>query len=137
MSNHNPYEAPVAKVMRPAPQVFGDEMALARYAQMLLRVVGVWLTIEGAAGILGSLVYAGIQCITFDKTEYARPMDLYSIAWFTTSVATCVGGLYLVIGGRLVLEKVFLPSSGLANDESQEKVATSNDAESSFTVGPD
>jgi hypothetical protein len=111
MSDHNPYQASTIKETQSSFRPSADDVTLARYAQMLLRVVGVWLTIEGTGGMFASFVYAGMQAIILENAGVPFSLDAYGTAWFAGSCATCLGGLYLIIGGAWVLEKVFLPSS--------------------------
>jgi len=116
MPDDNPYEPPPAVTAQPRParqgqgqQTSADDGRIARYAQLGLRLLGVMFIVDGIGGIFGSLAYAAYQSSALQQAGYDALPDGYVFGWFTASAASLVAGIYFVIGGRWVLDKIFLP----------------------------
>lgn len=88
-----------------------DDVKITRYAQLALRVLGVMFLVEGASGVVGSLMYAAMQMSAYKEAGYEPFPDYYVVGWLASSLALLVAGGYFAVGGAWVFEKVFLPSS--------------------------
>jgi hypothetical protein len=108
----NPYDPPT-HTASPEPRFIEPselDVRIARYAQLGLRLLGVMLFFEGFAGLIGSVLYGGLVAMEFGVAGYAPLPDSYTYGWFVSSLACMVFGLYLMVGGRWILESVFLPA---------------------------
>ena len=88
----------------------GSTPSMLGIAQLGLRLLGVFLIVEGAGAILGGLVQGVLQARAYSTAGYPVPIDPHSAAWFSSGLPSLLGGLYLVINGSWVLENVFAPS---------------------------
>lgn len=133
MSGANPYEAPIAAARQGAepvqvpnpPYASGDDEKIIRYAQLGLRLLGVMFLVDGAGGMIGSIVYAATLSTALQRAGIETLPDAYTFGWFASSVASLVAGFYFVIGGRWVLEKVFLSPSRTSQVEDNDADASS------------
>jgi hypothetical protein len=108
----NPYDPPTHTAW-PEPRFIEPselDVRIARYAQLGLRLLGVMLFFEGFAGLIGSVLYGGLVAMEFGVAGYAPLPDSYTYGWFVSSLACMLFGLYLMVGGRWILESVFLPA---------------------------
>jgi hypothetical protein len=120
----NPYESPQvtpSQPVQPRPRRIeessADDERIARYAQLGLRLLGVMFLVDGVAGIAGGLVYGVMQSTIWEQAGYDSFFDQYACGWIAGGVASFVAGLYFTIGGRWVLEMVFLPSRPIQDDD--------------------
>jgi hypothetical protein len=131
MPDENPYEAPIAadpedsspRQMDTGPTA-PDSSGIAQYAQLGLRLLGVMFVIDGSAGLIGSAFHGAMQSSELQQSGYPPMPDPYTFAWAGQSIAYLVVGIYCVVGGRWVLENVFLPSSsprGISNNHSDSR----------------
>lgn len=108
----NPYDPPTHTVS-PEPR-FAEpselDVRIARYAQLGLRLIEVMIFFEGLAALLGSVIYGGLVAMEYGIAGYAPLPDSYTYGWFASSLACVLLGLYLMVGGRWVLESVCLPA---------------------------
>ena len=118
MSDANPFKSPhTASHQEPAAhdaeaaQHSTEAGRIARYAQPGLRLLGVMFIVDGIGGVVWGLTYGKMQASAMRPAGYAAELDPYAIATAVQSVAYIAIGLYCVIGGRWVLEMVFLPSA--------------------------
>lgn len=118
MPEANPYQPPDSRshqdsddepVQAAPPPTESHERTL-RYAQLGLRLLGIMFFVDGAGGIVGSFVYGARQSAVMRQAGYESLPDAYMFGWLASSAVILAAGFYLVIGGRWVLEKVFLPS---------------------------
>ncbi len=97
-----------------------DDAIIARYAQLGLRLLGVFFLLEGVCNTAGSLVYAAMQSHSLKQAGYQPLPDAYALGWFASSFAMIAAGVYFAVGGSWVLEKVFFPASrstGVEHDD--------------------
>jgi hypothetical protein len=75
---------------------------------------------EGLCGLIGSLVYMGMQASLLRRAGYQGVPDAYVIGWFAASAATFLIGCYFVVSGRWVLEMVFVSQQARESESSDE-----------------
>ncbi|MBW3596440.1 MAG: hypothetical protein KY475_04095 [Planctomycetes bacterium] len=116
-SDDNPYKAgatdapqELAGRIREASAISADDDKIARFAQMGLRLLGVMFLVDGVAGLAGSITNGAPQSSALQQAGYPPTPDSYVLGWLAQSIAYIVVGAYCVIGGRWVLENIFLPS---------------------------
>jgi hypothetical protein len=78
--------------------------------------------VEGIGGTLGSLAYACFQPSPLLETSNELYFDPYALGWIASSLAVLFAGVYLVVGGRWVLEAIFLPPSHTDDQEVDDPV---------------
>ncbi len=81
------------------------------YAQLGLRLLGVMLLIQGIGNMIGSLAQSAVYATQLKQAGYALSVDAYAFGWFISSLVLAGAGWYLIIGGRWIVEKIFLPAS--------------------------
>ncbi len=136
-SEHNPYQAPnradgiSTVIRRPLPSASSESTKLALYAQMLLRVFGVLLIIEGIGLAVFAIAFGVVQSrdyVASGYTAYQGLFNPYSVGYGCWGAVSLGGGLYLTIGGRWLIQALFVPSVTLDPDEQYASAAS--DAES-------
>jgi hypothetical protein len=126
MPDDNPYQPPSTTSSHDERRLpVGHDGKIAHYAQLGLRLLGVMFLVDGVGGIIGSLAYAAFQSSALQQAGYDPLPDAYVFGWFATSAALLIAGIYFVVGGRWVLEKVFLPPSPTPDDDDVD--ATTNE----------
>lgn len=88
-------------------------------AQLLLRILGVYFVISGACHLLIPLVWVFYNWWTWFNYASTWAVTFYTIADSFMYLLSLIVGLYLVIDGRWVIEKVFLRSSSKESDNSE------------------
>jgi len=118
MSDSNPYESPSTAVPQDSgplpnenPPSPTDDRQIARYAQLGLRLLGVMFIVDGIAGFIGSITNGATQSSALQQAGYPPMADPYVFGWATQSIAYILIGAYCIVGGRWLLEMVFLPAS--------------------------
>lgn len=103
MSNERP-QAPTGS--------FPTTYDLAPVIQAILRLLGVYFFVGGATSMIEDVAGA-IMLWRHDVAEYGSGMmlDYMFPARFYGNFAYAAAGLYLLIGGRWVIENIFLPST--------------------------
>jgi len=116
MQNDNPYEPP--KIEEPKADIRADrddssqvseDKKIARYAQLGLRLIGVMFVVQGIASLLFSATYWAMHKAVLHSEGIESTPDVYSTSNFMFGAAYLFSGLYLVLGGRWLIETVFLP----------------------------
>ena len=115
-SSENPYEPPLGGAETKPAQVksFNSptlERKLVVHAQILLRLLGIFLLVDGLAGLAAGVVYFYVQSSVWREAGYTPSVDEYGCAWIAYSLVVFVAGICFIIGGGWVLEKIVLPSS--------------------------
>lgn len=82
--------------------------------QPLLKLLGVYFVIDGGAQLLGRLVHAAS---VFRMPFLADPLFSY-LATLIYPTAILIAGLYLVVDGRWIIEKIFMPARQEGSEES-------------------
>jgi hypothetical protein len=65
--------------------------------------------VEGLAGTIASFIYGALLMYSYGIVPESY-YDSYLWAWFAGSAPLLLAGLYFMIGGRWVIEKVFMPA---------------------------
>lgn len=84
-----------------------DGDALLPYAQLGLRLLGVFFLIEGTVAIIGGFVYLIWQSFEFHWAGQSYHPDAHSMGWIASGVPSFVAGLYLLFSGNWFLKNVF------------------------------
>lgn len=124
-SEHNPYQAPNRtdgvplrpRSQRPAPL---DSATLAVYAQLLLRVFGVLMIVEGLGLAVFSVAFGLATTRDYVAAGYSVQQGLFnphSVGYGCWAVVSLAGGLYLTIGGRWLIAALFVPPAPFERDE--------------------
>lgn len=98
---------------QPSTATFPTTYDLLPSIQIVLRLLGIYFFVVGASGMVQDI--AGVIMLWREHvSEYGVGMllDYLFPATFYGSLAYAVAGLYLMIGGRWVIENVFLPPRG-------------------------
>jgi hypothetical protein len=95
---------------------------VAQRAQLLLRLLGVYFVIDGARLVLGYGMEIGYLWWLASTERWGEmPCSFRETAWFCSGALLLAAGLYLVIDGRWVLEKVFLPAPPRPADDLEDE----------------
>ena len=118
MSNDNPYQSPATTPLQEsranAPEVqpsSTDDRKIVRYAQLGLRLLGVMFIVNGISVFACSFTWGLMQSSALQRDGYAPTPDPYVFGLAAQAAAYATLGLYFVVGGRWVIEKVFASPS--------------------------
>jgi hypothetical protein len=124
-SEHNPYQTPnrtdglPAQTRRPFEPAEVESTKIVLYAQMLLRVLGVLLVIEGIGLTLFAIAFGVVTTRDYVEsgyTVYQGLFNAYSVAYGCSGLVSLSGGLYLTMGGRWLIAALFVPPAPLRSD---------------------
>jgi uncharacterized membrane protein YphA (DoxX/SURF4 family) len=77
-------------------------------AKVLMRLMGVWFIISGVTSLVGNGadLYGAVREVR--EMGYGITTHVYtSLGWTVAAVLTTLAGLYLLFGGRVVLDALF------------------------------
>ena len=112
----NPYEpsasaTPVDQRASESDGISASDEQFLRYAQLLVRLMGVMFVIDGTATLTFCVTHALHSAYAMQPLggEFSIN-DSYVAGWFVSGPVTILAGVYLALGGRWILEKVVLPA---------------------------
>ncbi len=108
----SPYQPPLSTQKPENKTTTGtDTSSILPFAQLGLRLLGVMLTIDGIGAIFGGVIQGLLQAKAYADAGYAVPLDPHSAGWAAGGIPHIVAGVYLIVSGNWVLDKVFTPSN--------------------------
>ncbi len=113
VGDDNPYASPASTTgLDSAGQQTGASRSEDRLTRLLLRVLGVYLAVEGLIGLLdyGLAILFDLRFLRGDPVNLLINADSFSLARFIGSIAELAIGIYLLSSGERVLRKVLAPA---------------------------
>jgi len=105
-AEENPYKAPDALTDGRRGALSAEDEKTARQAQFFLRLLGVLFVVDSFSDLAATVVHAVTP--SGDLLALAELGQSYA-GFFVGSGIRVAAGLYLILGGRRLIEMVFLP----------------------------
>lgn len=86
-----------------------DTVTLLPWAQLGLRLLGIYFFIEGVCGFIGNVLIAFILNWQYTLAGYESPVDAGSAGGGTISLLYTFVGFYLLLDGSWLLRNIFTP----------------------------
>jgi hypothetical protein len=117
----------IASAEAPAAGPQGRPLTEAGFATVMLRLLGVYLTATALVSIVAGIGHIVFQVGSF---ELDRTINRYALDYFIHPVVEFLIGLYLLIGGNWVFNRLLTPTDRAPEDEDDWEDAESNDTSS-------
>ncbi len=76
------------------------------FATVMLRLLGVYFATFGAVGLLADFAHLVVYA---NKTGLEKTLQLYTLDYFARSIFELLVGLYFLLGGQWVFDKILTP----------------------------